>query len=158
MISIQLNEVFQNSVTFAKEHKHEYLTIEHIFLSILNSQEGQDIFEALEVDRDILREEIAEHIIDNIPSLNEEIDPFETMALNSAISAMMSQIRSSGSKEATVGDMLVSIFAQKESYALQLMKREGIERLDILQLISHTDDGEYSENSSKKDDDTALSK
>jgi ATP-dependent Clp protease ATP-binding subunit ClpA len=158
MISIQLNEVFQNSVTFAKEHKHEYLTIEHIFLSILNSQEGQDIFEALEVDRDILREEIAEHIIDNIPSLDEEIDPFETMALNSAISAMMSQIRSSGSKEATVGDMLVSIFAQKESYALQLMKREGIERLDILQLISHTDDGEYSENSSKKDDDTALSK
>ncbi len=161
MISIELNKVFQNSVAFAKEHKHEYLTIEHIFLAILNSEDGRDIFEALEVDRDLFREEIAEHIIENIPSLDEEIDPFQTVALNDAISSMMSHIRSSGTKQATVGDMLVSIFTQKESYALQLMKREGLERLDILQLISHIDDSEYSEDSedsSKIDDETALSK
>ena len=158
MISIQLNEVFQNSVIFAKEHNHEYLTIEHIFLSILNSEDGIEIFDTLEVDRDLLREEIAEHIIDNIPSLDEEIDPFETIALNRAISGMMSHIRSSGSKEATVGDMLVSIFAQKESYALQLMKREGVNRLDILNIISHGDDSLDSKSNEKSDDETSLDK
>ncbi len=138
MISVALNKVFKSSVDYAKEHKHEYITIEHIFLSILNSSDGRDIFEALEVDIDIMREEMAEHIIDTLPTLEKAIDPIETVSLSKAINSMMLHINSSGAKEASIGDMLLSIFTQKNSFALLLMEREGIERLDILNFISHS--------------------
>ena len=96
MISIQLNSVFKSSVEYAKEHKHEYLTLEHIFLSILNSNEGREIFQTLDIDVAMLREEIADHIIENTPTLKESIDPMETISLSNAIGTMMAHIRSSG--------------------------------------------------------------
>jgi len=138
MISIQLNSVFKSSVEYAKEHKHEYLTIEHIFLAILNSVEGKEIFEMLDVDRDGLREEIADHIIENTPTVKEALDPMETISLSNAIGNMMAHIRSSGREEASVGDMLVAIFSQPSSYAYILIQREGIEKVDILEIISHS--------------------
>ncbi|KIM12334.1 MAG: Clp protease ClpA [Sulfurovum sp. FS08-3] len=137
MISLELNSVFKNSVEYAKEHRHEYLTIEHIFLAILNSVEGKEIFEMLEVDRDTLREEIADHIIENTPQAKEKHDPMETISLSNAIGNMMAHIRSSGKDEASVGDMLVAIFSQPSSYAYILMQREGIEKVDILEIVSH---------------------
>ena len=137
MISIELNKVFKSSVDYAKEHRHEYITIEHIFLSILNSSEGREIFTSLEVNIDMLREEMAEHIIDTSPTLEKVIDPIETVSLSKAINSMMIHINSSGAKEASIGDMILSIFTQKNSFALLLMQREGVERLDILNLISH---------------------
>ncbi|SHO80181.1 ATP-dependent Clp protease ATP-binding subunit ClpA [hydrothermal vent metagenome] len=138
MISIELNRVFKNSLDYAKEHNHEYITIEHIFLSILNSSEGREIFEALDVDVDTLREEMAEHIIDTLPTLENSIDPIETVSLSKAINSMMVHINSSSAKEASIADMLLAIFTQKNSFALLLMQREGVERLDILNLISHS--------------------
>jgi len=139
MISVALNGVFKNSVEYAKEHKHEYLTIEHIFLSILNSPEGREIFQTLDVDSDVLREEIADHIIENTPTVKEAFDPMETISLSNTIGTMMAHIRSSGREEASVGDMLVAIFSQPSSYAYILMQRESIEKVDILEIISHSD-------------------
>ena len=137
MISIALNEVFKNSMQYAKENSHEYLTIEHIFWSILQSNEGRYTLQTLDVDPDKLSREIVEHIETSIPSIDETVEPFETMALSKAINDMMIQIHSSGRKEASIGDMLASIFLQENSYALYLMKKEGIERVDILEVISH---------------------
>ncbi len=137
MISMELNRVFKNSVTYAKEHHHEYVTIEHIFLSILNSSEGREIFNSLNVDINLMREEIAEHIIDTLPTLDKSIEPIETLSLSKAINSMMLHINSSGAKEASIGDMLLAIFTQKNSFALFLMEREGITKLDILNIISH---------------------
>ncbi|MBN2823974.1 MAG: ATP-dependent Clp protease ATP-binding subunit ClpA [Campylobacterales bacterium] len=147
MISIELNSVFKNSVEYAKEHQHEYLTIEHIFLAILNSVEGKEIFEMLNVDRDGLREEIADHIIENTPQVKEKLDPMETISLSNAIGNMMAHIRSSGKDEASVGDMLVAIFSQPSSYAYILMQREGIEKVDILEIISHSEIANHKKNS-----------
>jgi len=138
MISVELNSVFKNSVEYARKHKHEYLTLEHIFLSILNSVEGKEIFEMLDVDRDTLREEITDHIIENTPTVKEVLDPMETISLSNAIGNMMAHLRSSGREEASIGDMLVAIFSQPSSYAYILMQREGVEKVDILEIISHT--------------------
>ena len=126
MISVSLNEVFKNSMKYAKENSHEYLTIEHIFWSILQSDEGRYTLQTLDIDPDKLTEEIVEYIESNIPSTDENIEPFETMALSKAINDMMIQIHSSGRKEASIGDMLASIFLQENSYALYLMRKEGI--------------------------------
>jgi len=150
MISISLDEAFKQSVVFARKKRHEYLTIEHMFWSILQSQEGRYILQILNVDPDKLTQELLQYIENTMVSLSEEVEPFETVALSQAINDMMTQIHSSGRKKATIGDMIAAIFLQKESYAVYLMRREGIERVDILEVISHQDSDINTQDDNKK--------
>ncbi len=122
---------------YAKENRHEYLTVEHVFLSIVRSQPGKEIFSMLDADIARLEGGIVEHINRTIPSLKEAVEPFETVALSRAINDMMTHIHSAGRTEASIGDMIAAIFMQEHSYAVHLMKKEGISRVDILEVISH---------------------
>ncbi len=140
MISVALNDVFKEAVNFAKENKHEYLTVEHLFLSIVRSQDGVEILSTLHADISVLEQGILAHIAKTIPSLSEAVEPFETVALSRAINDMMTHIHSSGRAEASIGDMIAAIFMQEHSYAVFLMKKEGITRVDVLEVISHRND------------------
>ncbi|MCW8821972.1 MAG: AAA family ATPase, partial [Sulfurovum sp.] len=137
MISIALNDVFKRAVGYAKENRHEYLTVEHVFLAIVRSEAGREILTILDADLAALEAGIVEHITKTIPSLKEAVEPFETVALSRAINDMMTQIHSSGRTEASIGDMIAAIFMQEHSYAVYLMKKEGIVRVDVLEVISH---------------------
>jgi ATP-dependent Clp protease ATP-binding subunit ClpA len=144
MISIELNNVFRESVRYAKENRHEYLTLEHIFLSILNSKEGIEILSAVGGNIEYMKELTKSYLHSNIPVLelneNGEVDdPYETVALSHVMNDMMMHINSSGRNEAKIGDMLASIFTQEKSYAYKIMSSEGIDRVDILEVISHLD-------------------
>jgi len=150
MISIALNDVFKGAVAYAKENRHEYLTVEHVFLSILKSEAGLEIFSMLGADLETLRSGIADHIAKTIPSLKEAVEPFETVALSRAINDMMTHIHSAGRTEASIGDMIAAIFMQEHSYAVYLMKKEGIARVDILEVISHRYD-KKTESSTEED-------
>ena len=138
MISIALNDVFKEAVGYAKENSHEYLTVEHIFLSLLRSEEGREILAILGVEREKLESALISHMDKTVPSLPEAVEPVETVALSQAINDMMLHIHSAGRAEATVGDMLAALFMQEHSYAVYLMKKEGIARVDVLEVISHT--------------------
>jgi len=91
MISIALNDVFKAAVGYAKENRHEYLTVEHVFLSIVKSEAGQEIFSILDADLNRLEAGISDHITRTIPSLKEAVEPFETVALSRAINDMMTR-------------------------------------------------------------------
>lgn len=152
-----LNDVFKRAVSYAKENRHEYLTVEHVFLAIVRSEAGKDIFSILNANLPALEAGIVEHITKTIPALQEAVEPFETVALSRAINDMMTQIHSSGRTEASIGDMIAAIFMQEHSYAVYLMKKEGIARVDILEVISHR----YDKTSTKGDEakeETLLSK
>ncbi|NPA27441.1 MAG: ATP-dependent Clp protease ATP-binding subunit ClpA [Epsilonproteobacteria bacterium] len=137
MININLNEVFAKGVAIAKERHHEYLTIEHILLAIATSKEGQKILKDLGADIEFLTQELNKYLSKYVPIIEQEIDPIETVSLSKAISEMMIHVNSSGKKEATIGDMLASIMLQDDSFAKRLIEQEGIDRLDILEYISH---------------------
>jgi len=137
MISIALNDVFKNAVSYAKENRHEYLTVEHLFLCIVRSEAGREILTLLDADLAMLENGIVNHIEKTIPSLQEAVEPFETVALSRAINDMMTHIHSSGRAEASIGDMIAAIFMQEHSYAVYLMKKEGLSRVDVLEVISH---------------------
>ncbi len=144
MISIELNNVFRESVRYAKENRHEYLTLEHIFLSILKSKEGQEILTAVGGNIVYMTELITNYLRTNVPvlELNEQgevDDPYETVALSHVMNNMMTHINSSGRHEAKIGDMLASIFTQTKSYTYQVLRAENIDRVDILEVISHND-------------------
>lgn len=144
MISIELNNIFRDSVQFAKANKHEYLTLEHIFLTILKSTRGEEILKHLGADVEEMREMTLNYIEKNNPVMetledNQEHNPYETVALSNVMNDMVSHINSSGKAEAKIGDLLASIFTQEESYAYTVLRHEGITRLDILEFISHAD-------------------
>ncbi len=156
MISVALNDVFKNAVMYAKENRHEYLTVEHVFLSIVRSEAGVEILSTLDANLEILEEGIVEHINKTIPSLKEAVEPFETVALSRAINDMMTHIHSSGRTEASIGDMIAAIFMQEHSYAVYLMKKEGIARVDILEVISHRNTTQSPDAKEKKEEETLL--
>jgi len=142
MISIELNNIFRDSVQYAKANKHEYLTLEHIFLTILKSERGKEILTAAGGNVAEMREMIAHYVETSNPVMEtledeKEHNPYETIALSNVMNDMVSHINSSGKVEAQIGDLIASIYTQEESYAYAVLMHEGISRLDILEVISH---------------------
>ncbi|MBU1669414.1 ATP-dependent Clp protease ATP-binding subunit ClpA [bacterium] len=159
MISIELNNIFRASVKFAKENRHEYLTLEHIFLSVLKSAEGREILTIVGGNVEHMQKLVSNYIHANNPvmeELEEEgavHDPYETVALAEVMNDMVSHINSSGRHEAKIGDLLASMFTQTKSYAYAVLQSEGINRLDILQVISHNDINETTDSEQQRDED-----
>ena len=153
MISKELRSIFSQAVAYAKSSRHEYLTVEHVFLMLINDQTIENLFVDLGVDTDKLFEELKKYIDENTPqfpkeqNINEE--PMETISLATTIEYMVSHTQSSGKTNANVEDMFVAILKDENSYATYLLKKLGIQRVDILEEISHkdNDDEEILENS-----------
>lgn len=140
MISQQLNDVFQKSILFAKELKHEYITIEHVFYQILSSQEGARIIFSCGGDVEAMRELLQNYIKTQIDPLIQDIkEPFESYALSKVIENMINHIQSSGQINADIGDLLVALYDEKNTFSYMLLNEYNISRLDILELISHQD-------------------
>ena len=144
MISYTLNEVFQKSILYAKELRHEYITIEHVFYQILNSPEGAKIIFACGGDVAKMKELMKNYIDTNIGTLEQNIEeePFESLALSRLIERMIKHIQGSGQQSADIGDLLVAIYDEVNSFAYALLKESHISRLDILEVISHTNEKE----------------
>ena len=151
MISQSLNEIFQKSILYAKELKHEYITIEHLFYQLLISHEGAKIIYACGGDVDKMKELIRNYIYTNIEPLpeNVNIDPFESVALSRLIDTMIKHIQASQQNAADIGDLLAALFDEKNTFAYTLLNEYQISRLDILEIISHTDTQEDSSSESE---------
>jgi len=140
MISSELDSVLQEAILYAKERKHEYLTIEHLFFAIIESDEGWAILSVLNANPDELTDDLERYMATNILSVDDGRDPIETLGFTESINNMVRHIQASGRKEAMIGDMLASIMEQEESYSRYLIRKSGISRVDILEVISHNDD------------------
>jgi len=160
MISIELNNIFRASVKFAKENRHEYLTLEHIFLSILKSDQGSEILTMVGANIVEMQEAVEQYIEVNNPVMEDlgeegvEHDPYETVTLSHVMNDMVNHINASGRSEAKIGDLLASIFTQHKSFAYAVLQSRGISRVDILEVISHNDMDESREEFSEKEDET----
>ncbi|PKN14554.1 MAG: ATP-dependent Clp protease ATP-binding subunit ClpA, partial [Deltaproteobacteria bacterium HGW-Deltaproteobacteria-24] len=141
MISQELRDVFSQAVAYAKISKHEYLTLEHVFLILLNNEMITSLFDDLGLDRKKIYQETKEHIEKNTPKLPEEIndEPMETLSLTSTIEHMVAHTQTSGKGNASVEDMFVAILKNEKSFATYVLKQQGVERIDILEEISHKD-------------------
>ena len=144
MISKELRHIFAQAVSYAKSSKHEYLTVEHVFLMLINDQTIENLFIDLGVDTNILFNELKSYIDENTPLLPNDAndEPIETVSLSSTIDYMVSHTQSSGKTNANVEDMFVAILKDEKSYSTYLLKKYGIQRVDILEEISHKDEDE----------------
>ena len=141
MISNNLNDIFQKSILFAKKLRHEYLTIEHVFYLLLSSKEGANIIHECGGNVDEMRETLGEYIKTNIDILPENvtIDPYESLALSRLIDNMIQHIQSAQQQSANVGDLIVALYDEQNTFSCMLLNEYEISRLDILESISHSD-------------------
>lgn len=149
MISKELRSIFTQAVGYAKSSKHEYLTLEHVFLMLIHDQTIENLFLDLGVDTNKLFSDVKKYIDENTPKLPKDIvdEPMETISLTSTIEYMVSHVQTSGKTNANVEDMFVAILKDEKSYASYLLKKLGIQRVDILEEIAHKEpDEENSEN------------
>lgn len=142
MISKELRDIFSQAIHYAKINKHEYLTLEHIFLMLINDLNIETLFTDLGVDVKALYEDLRLYIEENTPKLPEDIvdEPIETVALSATIEYMVAHTQGSGKDKANVEDMFVAILKDEKAYSTYLLKKLGIQRVDILEEISHKDE------------------
>ncbi|MRI58684.1 MAG: ATP-dependent Clp protease ATP-binding subunit ClpA [Epsilonproteobacteria bacterium] len=160
MISNQLNSVFKEAVKYAKRHRHEYLTVEHVFLALLESEEGARILKEAGADVVLLKKKLIQHLENTLKPLPENVvrEPFETVALSRVIENMIRHIQSAEKKEATVGDLLAALFDEEHSYSVYLLKEQGISKLDILEVIAHQPEPSTTNKGAQKSEESYLAK
>ncbi|MCD6172405.1 MAG: ATP-dependent Clp protease ATP-binding subunit ClpA [Sulfurimonas sp.] len=156
MISNSLNDIFQKSILFAKELRHEYLTIEHVFYLLLASKDGAEIISVCGGDVATMRESLGKYIKENIDALPENIntDPYESVALSRLIDNMIKHIQSAQQPNADVGDLIAAMYDEENTFSYMLLSEYQISRLDVLEVISHTN----TESSDDKDSESYLDK
>ncbi|WP_428024086.1 ATP-dependent Clp protease ATP-binding subunit ClpA [Arcobacter sp.] len=160
MISKELREIFAQAVSYAKSSKHEYLTLEHIFLMLLNDEFISSMLNDLGLDTKKIFNDTKTHIEISTPRLPDDIndEPIETTTLTSVIEHMVAHTQTSGKGYASVDDMFVAILKNEKSYATFALKSQGIERIDILEEIAHRDIEVDVQDESDEEDNRRLNK
>ncbi len=153
MISKELRNIFAQAVNYAKKSRHEYLTVEHIFLMLIHDEVIEGLFDDLGLDKNKFFNDIKKYIDENTPVYPENVndEPIETVTLTSTIENMVAHTQTSGKRNASVEDMFVAILKNEKSYATYLLKSAGVERVDILEEISHKDNDELEDDLSSID-------
>ena len=130
-----LNEAFQ----LAREGRHEFLTVEHLLYSILDTARVREILRACGADASKLREELKEHLDQTTPRLkaDEEREVQPTLGFQRVLQRAVFHVQSSGKKEVGVANVLVAIFSEKQSHAVYLLNRQDVSRLDVVNYIAH---------------------
>lgn len=152
MINDRLREIFASSVAYAKNKRHEYLTVEHVFFELIQDEDIDLMLSDLGLDSRFIYKEIENYIDKNTPVLpqNFEDEPVETVTLAHAISQMVTHVQTSGRKDAGIEDMFVAILKEENAFATKLLRSLGVEKIDILEEISHKEEDEDETEEPKK--------
>jgi ATP-dependent Clp protease ATP-binding subunit ClpA len=130
-----LNGAFQG----AREARHEYMTVEHLLLAILDTPKVREILRACGGDLPKLRRDLETFIAETTPKLppGDERDVQPTLGFQRVLQRAVFHVQSSGKKEVTVANVLVAIFSEKQSHAAYLLGMQDVARLDVVNFISH---------------------
>ena len=130
-----LNEAFQN----ARDHRHEFMPVEHLGLALLDIPKVHEILKACDSNIPELRRQLTEFIEEQTPLLahDDDTDVQPTLGFQRVLQRAVFHVQSSGKKEVTSTNVLVAIFSEKQSQAVYLLSLQDITRLDIVNYISH---------------------
>jgi ATP-dependent Clp protease ATP-binding subunit ClpA len=137
--SRNLEQTLHRALAVASERRHEYATLEHLLLSLLDDAEAAAVMRACSVDVDALRKSLVgyiEHELDNLTTDLHE-DPKPTSGFQRVIQRAVIHVQSSGREEVTGANVLVAIFAERESHAAYFLQEQEMTRYDAVNYISH---------------------
>ncbi len=139
MIAQELEVSLHMAFVEARQKRHEFITVEHLLLALLDNPSAAEVLRACAAEVDGLRQELVTFISEHTPTVagSEEIDTQPTLGFQRVIQRAILHVQSSGKKEVTGANVLVAIFGEKDSHAVYFLQRQNITRLDVVNFISH---------------------
>ena len=139
MIAQELEVSLHMAFVEARQKRHEFITVEHLLLALLDNPSAAEVLRACAANVDELRRELTNFINEHTPKVEseEEIDTQPTLGFQRVIQRAILHVQSSGKKEVTGANVLVAIFGEKDSHAVYFLQRQKISRLDVVNFISH---------------------
>lgn len=131
-----VNEVFTAAYNEAKYSKHEYFTPEHVLYASLFFNEGRAIIENSGGDVEGLKRDLIKYFNENINAV-EKGEPIETIGIQNIITSAGEHLLAAEKNIIKLGDIIVSIYDEEQGYGSYFLKKQGIERLDLLNYIAH---------------------
>src|SRR5664279_4191915 len=135
MIAQELEVSLHMAFVEARQKQHEFITVEHLLLAMLDNPSAAEVLKACGVDLDELRGVLSDFIQEHTPRLapHSDADTQPTQGFQRVIL----HVQSSGKKEVTGANVLVAIFGEKESHAVYFLNQRGVTRLDVVNYIAH---------------------
>ncbi len=139
MLSKELEHTLSQAFNYARQRAHEFLTVEHLLLALLENAQALAVLNACEVDIAALKQDLTDFLADNLPTLAEdaERETQPTLAFQRILQRAVMHVQSSGGTEVTGANVLVSIFSEQQSQAVFLLQKQDVTRLDVVNAISH---------------------
>ncbi len=141
MIAQELEVSLHMAFVEARQARHEFITVEHLLLALLDNPSAAEVLRACAVNIEDLRKTLTNFITDNTPTVpgTSEVDTQPTLGFQRVIqrAIMHVQSASNGKKEVTGANVLVAIFGEKDSHAVYYLHQQGVTRLDVVNYISH---------------------
>ena len=139
MLSKELEFTLNQAFNQAREKNHEFMTVEHLLLALIDNPTAAKVLRACGADIERLRADVNRFIDDNTPRLPEDSgrDTQPTLGFQRVLQRAVFHVQSSGNNEVNGANVLVAIFGEQESQAVYLLTQQGISRLDVVNYISH---------------------
>src|SRR5678816_2831264 len=130
MIAQELEVSLHMAFVEARQKRHEFITVEHLLLALLDNPTAAEVLRACGANMDELRKSLTQHIAEQTPRIaaDREVDTQPTLGFQRVIQ----RVQSSGKKEVTGANVLVAIFGEKDSHAVYFLQQQGIARLDVV--------------------------
>jgi len=139
MLSRNLEKTLHRALAYANERRHEYATLEHLLLSLTEDQDAVAVLRACTVDLDKLRRDLLNYVDNDLASLisSHVEDAKPTASFQRVLQRAAIHVQSSGREEVTGANVLVAMFAERESHAVYFLQEQEMTRFDAVNYISH---------------------
>jgi ATP-dependent Clp protease ATP-binding subunit ClpA len=141
MIAQELEVSLHMAFVEARQQRHEFITVEHLLLALLDNPSAAEVLRACSANIDDLRKSLANFIKDNTPQVagTDDVDTQPTLGFQRVIQRAIMHVQSTGNgkKEVTGANVLVAIFGEKDSHAVYYLHQQGVTRLDVVNYIAH---------------------
>jgi ATP-dependent Clp protease ATP-binding subunit ClpA len=140
MLNRELEQTLNDAFKEARVKRHEFMTVEHLLLSLLDNDAALSVLNACGSDVPKLRKDLLEFVDSTTPLIQEQDDDRETqptLGFQRVLQRAVFHVQSSGKSEVTGANVLVAIFSEQESQAVYFLKQQNIARIDVVNFISH---------------------
>src|SRR3989338_5038655 len=139
MIAQELEVSLHLAFVEARQKRHEFITVEHLLLTMLDNASAAQVLRACGADIDELRKTVSNFITTHTPVTpgNDEVDTQPTVGFQRVIQRAILHVQSTNKKEVTGANILVALFGEKDSHAVYFLTQRNINRLDVVNYIAH---------------------
>ena len=139
MLNKELEEALNNAFKEARAQNHEFMTVEHLLLALLDNNNAVNVLKACGADIESLRKDLVNFLNETTPLLPEgdERDTQPTLGFQRVLQRAVFHVQSSGKQEVTGSNVLVAIFSEQESQAVFFLKKQDVSRFEVVNYISH---------------------